>query len=103
MANARERVAGDEHQTMSVARAGWITDIPVPSSAAAAMTSASVDARPIPADPAAAAAEPTTTTGSGPRRSMIRPVNGSATRAARAKTASTTPAVLAPRSRTRAT
>ncbi|CAM5249986.1 hypothetical protein SXANM310S_04317 [Streptomyces xanthochromogenes] len=103
MAKARVRVAGPEHQTIIVASAGCITAVPAPSSAAEATAAGTLVAKPMLSAPTEASSAAPTSTGSGPRRSMTRPVNGSTRSAAMAKTASTTPAVDAPRSRTWAT
>ena len=48
MAKARERVPGEEHHTISVASAGWITAIPAPSTADETIAAAGPDASPRP-------------------------------------------------------
>ncbi|GGT51969.1 hypothetical protein GCM10010207_60280 [Streptomyces atratus] len=103
MAKARVRVAVLEHHTSMVASAGCMTAVPAPRTAADSTDAVTPDDRPRAAAPREATAEATTSTGRGPRRSMARPVNGRTASAAMAKTASTTPAVPAPRSRTCAT
>lgn len=88
---------------MSVASAGCMTAIPAPITADAATASGAVVASPNPIAPTAAVTEPVSSTGSGPRRSIVRPVNGSTASAATANADRTTPAVPAPRPRTCAT
>lgn len=100
IAKARVRVDGLEHQTIIVASAGCITAVPAPSNAADRTTVETPADSPMLMEPAAASTAAPTSTGSGPRRSITRPVKGRTTSAATAKTASTTPAVLEPRSRT---
>ena len=103
MAKARDRVSADEKSTIIVASAGCITACPAPSAAADNSTVVELLASPRLSAPTAAVTRATSSTGSGPRRTMARPANGSTTSAATAKTASTRPAVIEPRSRTCAT
>lgn len=103
MAKARVRVAGPVHRTSMVASAGCMTAVPAPSTAADRTAAVTCEDTPSATAPREATAEATISTGSGPRRSIARPVNGRTASAAMAKTASTIPAVPAPRSRTCAT
>lgn len=103
VAKARVRVAVLEHQTSIVARAGCMTAVPAPSTAADSTAAGTLLANPRAAAPTEARTEATASTGNGPRRSMARPVNGRTASAAIAKAARTTPAVPAPRSCTCAT
>lgn len=103
MAKARVRVVLVEERTSRVASAGCMTAAPAPSTAADSTAVTTPLAKPSDATPTDATTEAAMSTGSGPRRSMTRPVNGRTTSAAMAKTASTTPAVPAPRPRTCAT
>ncbi len=103
MAKARDRVDVVEHHTIIVASAGWITAMPAPNTAADAKIAATPVESAMPSEPTEARTVPATATGSGPRRSTTRPVKGSTTSAATANSASTVPAVLAPRPRTCAT
>ena len=80
-----------------------MTAVPAPSTAADSTVVVTFDESPRAAAPTDATTAATISTGIGPRRSMARPVNGRTASAAMAKTASTTPAVPAPRSRTCAT
>lgn len=100
MVKARVRVDGVEHQTIIVAKEGCITAVPAPSRAADSTTVTTFTESPMLIAPTAASAAAPTRTGSGPLRSMRRPVKGRTTRAATAKTASTAPAVLEPSPRT---
>jgi hypothetical protein len=103
MVKARVRVSGVEHQTIIVARAGWSTAEPAPSSVAASTAVTAVEANPRQSAPTAPRTEAATTTGSGPRRSITRPTTGRTTSAAIANAARTNPAVPAPSPRTCAT
>lgn len=103
IANARERVSALEQSTIIVASAGCITAWPAPSAEAANSTDHALPASPRLSAPSAAVTRAASRTGSGPRRTIARPANGSTINAATAKTASTSPAVMAPRPRTCAT
>ncbi len=96
IANARDRVSVVEQSTIIVASAGCITACPAPSAAADSSTVAAEADRPRLRAPSAAVTRATSRTGSGPRRTMARPANGSTISAATAKTASTRPAVTEP-------
>lgn len=103
VAKARDRVSAVEQSTIIVASAGCMTACPAPSAAADSSTAVALLASPRLSAPKAAVTRAVSRTGSGPRRTMARPANGSATSAATAKTASTMPAVMEPSPRTCAT
>lgn len=103
IANARDRVSVVEQSTIIVASAGCITACPAPSAAADSSTVPAEADSPRLSAPSAAVTRATSSTGSGPRRTMARPANGSTISAATAKTASTRPAVTEPSPRTCAT
>ena len=76
---------------------------PAPSAAADSRTVVALLASPRLRAPIAAVTRAVSNTGSGPRRTIARPANGSTISAATAKTARTSPAVMAPSPRTCAT
>ncbi len=94
VANARDRVSDGEQSTIIVASAGCITACPAPSAAADDSTvAAEADSPRLRRTERGGDQGRASRTGSGPRRTMARPANGSTINAATAKTASTRPAV----------
>ncbi len=102
-AKARVRVPGVEHHTIIVASAGCMTACPAPSARADSRIGTMPVESPSDRAPADAATAAPMTTGTGPRRSMTRPVRGSATRALTAKATNALVAAMEPRPRTCAT